>query len=98
MDDYQCNGNCPANVLVAHCCRKCAESHKDVLNDENRNLWHDKRGFWSVDGCKLERDKMPQECKQYDCRHYAFIVIRVWANGKWRDLECWTLPKGTDGI
>jgi hypothetical protein len=63
----------------------CAEARADFVNNNNRDLWDSQIGFWSSSGCRLSRDKMPPECKDYDCRKYRYVIHRFMSCGKWTD-------------
>ncbi len=83
MVDFKCNLNCPQKTQPPPCCRLCSKARKDFIDESNKKFWTDSRGFWSENGCKLERDKMPEECKSYDCRMYQFVTISVWSGQGW---------------
>ena len=69
-----------------YCCGTCRKRRKSYINDSNKHLWTDERGFHSKQGCKLPRDQMPKECIEYDCRRYPFYAILFYENGKWQAL------------
>lgn len=85
-NDYKCNLDCPIKDERPYCCRNCREARAYYVTDANRHLWSDDDGFWSKNGCRLSRDQMPQECKEYDCRAYTFIVVKCWHHGKWNEF------------
>ncbi len=89
--DYICNQDCPVKSQPPFCCANCVERRKYFINDENRHLWG-KNGFWTSQGCALGRDKMPQECKDYDCRKTPFIIRKFWC-AKW--IEYIEVPLGS---
>ncbi len=93
--DYKCNLDCPIKREGAAppCCGNCVESRCYFVTDDNRRLWDDKKGFWSKDGCRLSRDEMPQECKDYDCRKHDWLVRMIW-RGKWVDSYGSPIPPG----
>jgi hypothetical protein len=62
------------------CCIRCAVAKPWFLTEENEHLWTKERGFWD-NGCKLGRDKMPQECKDYDCHKFLWDVRMFWRDG-----------------
>ena len=82
-NDFVCDLNCPDKKFG--CCRNCKESRKSFRTIANKHLWTKEKGFWSKTGCKLPREKMPPECKSYDCRHHAFNIVRIWCNREWID-------------
>ena len=81
MVDFVCDLNCHSvpglGVLMGFCCRACQNGHKDHINDSNKHLWTEENGFASRDGCRLPRDQMPPECRQYDCKKYGFYVCSI---------------------
>ena len=82
--DYKCNLDCPAGTDFPFCCCHCACARKYFITDENKHLWDKKVGFWSDKGCRLARKDMPQECKEYDCHDYEWVVKVKWSNNKWK--------------
>ena len=90
---FQCNLECPVNISVQFCCKNCRISKKYYRNDSNADLWTSKNGFWSLDGCRLARNDMPEECVEYDCRNYVFTVERRWNGTEWEDLSSNAIPK-----
>ena len=97
MVDFTCNFNCPVipglGVLEAFCCKFCRTSRRSWLSKKNEHLWTDDKGFLGENGCKLEREDMPPECRQYDCRKKAFYLCQVhfgyvtWDGEKWAHSE-----------
>lgn len=88
--DYVCNLDCPDVVKNGEppmCCKGCFDARKNYLNKDNNHLWTEAKGFWSKIGCRLLREDMPLECKEYDCRKYTFAVLKRWA-GKWNEQFC----------
>ncbi len=82
-DIIKCNLNCPIEYKdVVPCCRRCGQSYESYKTKENEHLWTE-QGFWSKDGCRLERDDMPEWCKDYDCRNYNWIAQKVWDRDHW---------------
>lgn len=88
--DYICDLNCPARMSAdkpVYCCQNCWDARKYYVTEANKHLWTDEVGFHSANGCKLPREQMPSECREYDCRRYFFLVTRYWRNGEWIDLK-----------
>ena len=89
----KCDLGCPFTTHgIQFCCSNCIESRVEYLKD-NPDLfqyWGD-NGFWSQAGCRIPRDRMPKECKEYDCRNYKFSVDISWSGNKW-DISL-TMPK-----
>lgn len=95
--DFTCDFNCPVvkdQHITAFCCRYCNPSHKNVITESNQHLWTEK-GFLGEEGCKLSRDEMPDECKNYDCRQELFFLCQMqftvvgWKDSQWRPMaEC----------
>lgn len=85
--DYKCDGNCPKTTIVVpffdthNCCYGCPSSRKlyAELHPELKQYWTDKDGFWSEFGCRLPREKYPEECRVYDCRARIFYLRLAWA-------------------
>ena len=88
-DGCKYSTDCPAQPVqgVAYCCLNCKDARAYFVTDANRHLWTD-RGFWSKDGCRLPRSKMPPECLAYDCRDYLFLVVRKygWGMQRWNNV------------
>ena len=78
----RCDLNCPYGE--PYCCRGCYLSRKH-LKEIYPDKWSDKFGFWSINGCTLGDDR-PQECKDYDCKEYAFYSTTAFIDGKWRTI------------
>jgi len=93
--DLQCpklpNGDIQLNPAM--CCKHCSTARKYFLTPENASLWTDEYGFWNDKGCKLDRDKMPIECKEYTCKDrmfywcYVKFTPLVWKNNQWEELQ-----------
>ena len=96
MVESACDLNCPQynGIGIAGnkslCCKWCARARKYYVTEENKHLWDENDGFWSPDGCRLTRDKMPKECLEYDCKNEVWMTtdIRcsyfIWKDGKWQ--------------
>lgn len=72
---------------IPYCCGQCSRKRKSFINDANRHLWTDEIGFHSPQGCKLPREDMPIECKEYDCRQRPFVALLYYVGGKWQALR-----------
>lgn len=90
MNDNVCNMECPPFWdEVAYCCKWCNPARASHLTDENRHLWTEDKGFWNPTGCKLAREDMPLECREYDCHADGFILYKCsvmhmrWEADKW---------------
>lgn len=101
-----CDLNCPTKYyshqphvpkgFLPICCQTCRETKKKFLTDKNKDCWDDLFGFWSLDGCRLPRDKMPQVCIEYDCRKYRWLAERVWDGKGWIDNIVGELRSGEE--
>lgn len=76
----RCDLDCPFGM--PYCCRACANGRKNI-KDKYPDKWTDRFGYWSPDGCKLGEDR-PQECKEYDCKKFAFYSVKTFVGGRWR--------------
>lgn len=92
--DYKCNLDCPVKTKPPYCCQWCRISRLYFVNDNNKHLWNTTDGFWSENGCRLSRENMPKECKDYDCRKYRFVTSMIWISGKWQVVEEMEIPPG----
>ena len=84
--DYKCDLNCPGGLPPDSppiCCRFCCKSRRYYITTENIHLWSGKYGFWSPSGCRLERDKMPDKCKGFDCKKFRWGHTLEWVDGRW---------------
>lgn len=72
---------------IPYCCGQCSRKRKSLVNDANRHLWTDETGFHSPQGCKLPREEMPIDCKEYDCRQRPFVALLYHVGGKWQALR-----------
>lgn len=79
--DVTCDLNCPGSYSAGWCCKKCHKNCKDYKNKTNEHLWDEKEGFHSPTGCRLSRDRMPDRCKEYNCKNYTFTIKRAWVSG-----------------
>ncbi len=101
--DYKCNLDCPLKNSQYVCCLNCYVARKNYITEQNKNLWNDKTGFLGENGCKLSREEMPDECKEYNCKNYVHIIRRHWINNEWVDnkiveVPCWKFPQKVRGI
>ena len=95
--DNICDLKCPQVAGLAppeaRCCRHCRVSRRYFLTLENSAYWTNETGFLGDNGCRLSRDAMPPECKEYDCKNevYYFCAIKyaplVWDGDKWIPLR-----------
>ena len=92
--EFECKRNCPVDTNPPPCCVACWRARKDFVNDTNRHLWSEERGFWKEDGCKLSREEMPIECKAYDCTKNKWLVEIVWTGSGWKVVHAMELEKG----
>ena len=92
----KCKHDCPVNCNPPPCCIACGKSRKSYVTDDNKELWTDVYGFWSHDGCKLSRDKMPEECKEYDCKKVKWLVEIVWTGTQWGAVKAMELGNDYD--
>lgn len=91
--DFKCDLNCPnaAGFGGSICCENCYRARLYYVNDDNRDLWNPTKGFLGNDGCKLPREEMPVECREYDCRKelHGYIEIKyapvAWV-GQWNTM------------
>lgn len=82
----KCDLDCPIPSSVfgrVYCCVGCAAAQVSHVTDENTDRWDIKTGFLGPNGCRLSRDEMPQECKDYDCKNYRFYMCLYWNGKKW---------------
>jgi hypothetical protein len=87
--DFVCKVDCHISPKDGkpYCCGRCFESRKYFITDLNRHLWTDNHGFWSETGCRLKREDMPKECREYDCHGYTFIGFIRFIDDKWQLTE-----------
>lgn len=93
----KCDLKCPqvSGIIppAARCCAWCSRERKEYVNEANRHLWDERRGFLRESGCLLGRDEMPQECRDYDCKTIPWMVCSVkysplvWDGKTWRTLQ-----------
>jgi hypothetical protein len=79
----KCDLNCPIKKEPPICCFCCRKARKNFVNENNEKFWDKERGFWSKHGCRLARDDMPQECKDYDCRKRNHVFVLKWDGFEW---------------
>lgn len=97
--DYVCDLDCPSgDVGKGFCCCHCDPARRKYVNDENRHLWKENEGFYSNNGCRLPREKMPPECREYDCRKCTFVIVRRWVKGRWRDIRIGELDNNGNNL
>ena len=95
--NYKCEMDCPAKTrdTKSPCCKNCGNSRLFFVIDGNKLLCDKDNGFWSKEGCRLSREDMPDECKEYDCRK-AFWLVRKYWSGEWIEMDSWEEPKVTN--
>ena len=101
MKDCKCNLACPIQSTVVSqpiCCYGCNKSRRHYLTNTNKEYWDDELGFWSEEGCKLPRDQMPKECREYDCRDYVWCVKIKWNGTKWIYANAYELKQGWEMV
>lgn len=85
----KCDLKCPipSDEKGTYCCKQCVNARKYYVeqHEEFKNKWNDKTGFLTENGCNLDREEMPQECINYNCKDYIFSVIRKWDGSYWKD-------------
>jgi len=91
--EFQCDGHCPVKAMRG-CCRNCSNSFAWFRNETNGRLWNTENGFWKEGGCALDRQAMPTQCREYDCRNHDWIVTKRWMNGSWQDIDVKEIPMG----
>ena len=83
--EMKCDFNCPGFTNgKSPCCRNCHDARLNFVNESNKRWWDDKTGFLAPDGCRLPRDQMPKECREYDCRRYRWYTEKIWHKGEWK--------------
>jgi len=97
VKDNICDLKCPQVAGLAppqaRCCRHCRVSRCYFVTPENSTFWTDEAGFLGDNGCKLDRNSMPPECKAYDCKNdiFYFCAVKyaplVWDGDKWKLLQ-----------
>lgn len=91
LTDFTCDLDCPVEKEnnLPFCCKGCAVSKRKYLTEDLRAYWGENHGFWSKNGCRLPRDKRPQECRDYDCRKYTFYTLteKRWCGGRWHEAK-----------
>jgi len=92
----KCDKKCPVNVNPPPCCVNCRAAREDFVEEKNRDLWDEVRGFWSYDGCKLPREDMPVECKTYDCKAINWLIEVSWTGEEWAAKKAMELESGFD--
>lgn len=97
----KCDLKCPPFPLrinynlssgLSYCCANCEATKKSYLSEETKRYWQDGLGFASKHGCRLPRELMPDECKEYDCKKYAFFLVYHWEDGAWNRFGVKCLP------
>lgn len=86
----ECDLDCPYGE--PYCCRACQSSRR-YLKDAHPEKWNDETGFRSDKGCKLDRNEMPQLCKDYDCKNYVFYSTMSFEDGQWMVVGCHEILK-----
>lgn len=71
---------------IVPCCSHCNGSRAHHVNDQNKHLWNPRVGFWSPKGCRLERQDMPNECKEYTCKKEVLVVAKIKVEDKVYDV------------
>jgi len=62
------------------------------LDDTNKSHWDNENGFWSNNGCRLQRKDMPYACRIYDCKEYKWVIEEVLEEKKWPLRGAWKKP------
>ena len=81
MVDFTCDMRCRNIPGIGEfkgvCCQFCRTARRHYLNASNQHLWTDDRGFLGDEGCRLTRDQVPIECRQFDCKRRTFYTCVV---------------------
>lgn len=82
----KCDLNCPPifGKKPVFCCLNCSKKfHKYMTGRNLWEYWDEKDGFWSPDGCRLPRKKVPKLCKDYNCKEWRIYAGIEWNGEKW---------------
>ena len=67
------------------------------MTEENKHLWTEGSGFLGESGCRLSREDMPKECREYTCKNEMWYTIYLHYTPLWWNGERWEPLQAIEG-